>query len=174
MGIIHSTNYSITKKLFNKAFIQKIWKLFIQNNYSFFWEIDYRPGLGCAELLIFGEIFTSAKSWPSGFANSGRSYSWLSAFPVPQADLFPQFFEFLWYPDIWGSSTGLCWGQTTGFQIRTRFWKPVCRVFCLAEGLIACIVTGNLCIPDCENRLSILMVAIIGFVSSSTFVTALK
>ena len=35
-------------------------------------------------------------------------------------------------------------------------------------------VTGNLCIPDCENRLNILMVAIIGFVSSSTFVTALK
>ena len=45
MGIIHSTNYSITKKLFNKIFIQKIWKLFIQNNYSFFWKIDYRPGL---------------------------------------------------------------------------------------------------------------------------------
>ena len=45
MGIIHSKNYSITKKLFNKIFIQKIWKLFIQNNYSFFWKIDYRPGL---------------------------------------------------------------------------------------------------------------------------------
>ena len=45
MGIIHSTNYSITKKLFNKIFIQKIWKLFIQKNYSFFWKIDYRPGL---------------------------------------------------------------------------------------------------------------------------------
>ena len=50
----------------------------------------------------------------------------------------------------------------------------VFRVFCLVEGLIACIVTGNLCIPDCENRFNILMVAIIGFVSSSTFVTALK
>ena len=45
MGIIHSKNYSIRKKLFNKIFIQKIWKLFIQNNYSFFWKIDYRPGL---------------------------------------------------------------------------------------------------------------------------------
>ena len=45
MGIIHSKNYSITKKLFNKIFIQKIWKLFIQKNYSFFWKIDYRPGL---------------------------------------------------------------------------------------------------------------------------------
>ena len=48
------------------------------------------------------------------------------------------------------------------------------RVFCLAECLIACYVTGNLCIPDCENRMNILLVAIIGFVSSSTFVTALK
>ena len=46
MGIVHSKNYSITKKLFNKIFIQKIWKLFIQKNYSFFWKIDYRPGLG--------------------------------------------------------------------------------------------------------------------------------
>ena len=45
MGIIHSTNYSITKKIFNKIFIQQIWKLFIQKNYSFFWKIDYRPGL---------------------------------------------------------------------------------------------------------------------------------
>ena len=50
----------------------------------------------------------------------------------------------------------------------------VFRVFSLVESLVACIVTGNLCIPDCENRLSILMVAIIGFVSSSTFVTALR
>ena len=47
MGIIHSENYSIRKKLFNKIFIQKIWKLFIQKNYSFFWKIDYRPGLRC-------------------------------------------------------------------------------------------------------------------------------
>ena len=45
MGIVHSKNYSITKKLFNKIFIQKIWKLFIQKNYSFFWKIYYRPGL---------------------------------------------------------------------------------------------------------------------------------
>ena len=45
MGIIHSKNYSIRKKLFKKIFIQKIWELFIQKNYSFFWKIDYRPGL---------------------------------------------------------------------------------------------------------------------------------
>ena len=45
MGILHSKNYSITKKLFNKIFIQKIWKLFIQKKYSSFWKIDYRPGL---------------------------------------------------------------------------------------------------------------------------------
>ena len=45
MGIIHSKNNSIRKKLFKKIFIQKIWKLFIQKNYSFFWKIDYRPGL---------------------------------------------------------------------------------------------------------------------------------
>ena len=45
MGIIHSKNYSIRKKLFKKIFIQKIWKLFIQKNYSFFLKIDYRPGL---------------------------------------------------------------------------------------------------------------------------------
>ena len=45
MGIIHSTNYSITKKLINKIFIQKIWKIFITKNYQFFWKIDYRPGL---------------------------------------------------------------------------------------------------------------------------------
>ena len=45
MGIIHSKNYSIRKKLFKKIFIQKIWKLFIQKNYSFCWKIDYRPGL---------------------------------------------------------------------------------------------------------------------------------
>ena len=48
------------------------------------------------------------------------------------------------------------------------------RVFSLTEGLIACIVTSNLCMPDCENRLNILIVAILGFVSSATFVTALK
>ena len=54
MGIIHSTNYSITKKLFNKIFIQKIWKLFIQNNYSFFWKIDYRPGLHQHDLSALG------------------------------------------------------------------------------------------------------------------------
>ena len=47
-------------------------------------------------------------------------------------------------------------------------------MFCLTEGLIACIVTSNLCMPDCENRLNILIVAILGFVSSATFVTALK
>ena len=35
MGIIHSKNYSIRKKLFKKILIQKIWKLFIQKNYSF-------------------------------------------------------------------------------------------------------------------------------------------
>ena len=52
MGIIHSKNYSIRKKLFNKIFIQKIWKLFIQKNYSFFWKIDYRPGLGFQESLV--------------------------------------------------------------------------------------------------------------------------
>ena len=45
MGIIHSKNYSIRKILFKKIFIQKVWKLFIQKNYSFFWKIDYRPGL---------------------------------------------------------------------------------------------------------------------------------
>ena len=36
MGIIHSKNYSISKKLFNKIFIQKIWKLFIQKIIHFF------------------------------------------------------------------------------------------------------------------------------------------
>ena len=46
MGIIHSKNYSIRKKLFKKKFIQKIWKLFIPKNHSFFEKIDYRPGLG--------------------------------------------------------------------------------------------------------------------------------
>ena len=38
MGIIHSKNYSVRKKLFKKIFIQKNWKLFIQKNYSFFWK----------------------------------------------------------------------------------------------------------------------------------------
>ena len=56
MGIIHSKNYSITKKLFNKIFIQKIWKLFIQKNYSFFWKIDYRPGLGETGRALFEQL----------------------------------------------------------------------------------------------------------------------
>ena len=50
MGIIHSKNYSIRNKLFKKIFIKKIWKLFIQKNYSFFWKIDYRPGLSTNDL----------------------------------------------------------------------------------------------------------------------------
>ena len=45
MKIIHSKNYSIRKNYSKKIFIQQIWKLFIQKNYSFFWKIDYRPGL---------------------------------------------------------------------------------------------------------------------------------
>jgi len=49
------------------------------------------------------------------------------------------------------------------------------RAFCLAEALLACWLTGNLCIPDCGwDRLSILALALIGFVSSSTFILALK
>ena len=50
MGIIYSKNYSIRKELFNKIFIQNIWKLFIQKNYSFFLKIDYRPGLAGDQL----------------------------------------------------------------------------------------------------------------------------
>ena len=46
MGIIHSKNYSIRKKFIQKKFIQKIWKLFILKNHSFFEKNDYRPGLG--------------------------------------------------------------------------------------------------------------------------------
>ena len=56
MGIIHSKNYSIRKKLFKKIFIQKIWKLFIQKNYSFFWKIDYRPGLIKVYILSFQKV----------------------------------------------------------------------------------------------------------------------
>ena len=66
MGIIHSTNYSITKKLFNKIFIQKIWKLFIQKNYSFFWKIDYRPGLAPEEYWIRYQILYYIKDYDNG------------------------------------------------------------------------------------------------------------
>ena len=52
MEIIHSKNYSIRKKLFKKIFIQKILKLFIQKNYSFFWKNDYRPGLKTSHLSL--------------------------------------------------------------------------------------------------------------------------
>ena len=58
MTIIHSKNYSFRKngnysfkKLFNwKKIIQKNihsknWKIIHSKNYSFFWKIDYRPGL---------------------------------------------------------------------------------------------------------------------------------
>ena len=38
MEIIHSKKISFCKRLFKKIFIQKTWQLFIQRDYSFFFE----------------------------------------------------------------------------------------------------------------------------------------
>ena len=44
MGIIYSKNYSIRKELFNKIFIQNIWKLFIQKIIHFFEKLIIAQG----------------------------------------------------------------------------------------------------------------------------------
>ena len=56
-------NYSFKKlsnykKLFKKIFIKQIWKSFIQQNYSFVWKIDYRPGLSKTPVIRFSSHFT--------------------------------------------------------------------------------------------------------------------
>ena len=52
---------------FNKLFIQKNMKLFIQRNYSFIWKMDYRPGLPALSRTQAPEI------WPSVFNSTNTS-----------------------------------------------------------------------------------------------------
>ena len=76
-------NYSFKKlsnykKLFKKIFIKQIWKSFIQQNYSFVWKIDYRPGLSKTPVIRFSSHFT--------FSSTGkpdhRSFADTASLPI--------------------------------------------------------------------------------------------
>ena len=87
MGIVHSKNYSIRKKLFKRIFIPKIWKLFIQKDYSFFWKIDYRPGLWESPWMSNVSLLANKSHMLSDF---GSCLLFLTCIPTNIDDFFSQ------------------------------------------------------------------------------------